>query len=71
MVNFFQFLTQKPIRKEFEKLLEAVQVLSFETNEELIDYLEEVSEGNKQLAKDEVSCLIYRRVDSSIFKILQ
>ena len=71
MVNFFQFLTKKPIRKEFEKALEAVQVLGFETNEELEDFIEEAEDGNKSLNKEEVTLLAFRRVDSDIFKCLR
>ena len=71
MVNFFQFLTQKPIRNEFERPLEAVQVLCFEKNDELEEYLEEQSEGRKKLTKEEVSWLIFRRADFHIFKCIQ
>ncbi|CAI2358899.1 unnamed protein product [Moneuplotes crassus] len=71
MVNFFQFLTKKPIRNEFEKPLEAVQVLCFESNEELENYLDDLDDGNKKLTKEEVNLLIFRRTDAHIFKCLQ
>lgn len=71
MVNFFQFLTQKPIRNEFERPLEAVQVLGFESNDELAEYLDELEEGHKKLTRNEVSCLIFRRIDSDMFTAIQ
>jgi hypothetical protein len=62
IVNFFQYLTQKPIRSVFEKSIEAVQVLSYETKEEVMEYVQEVNES-KKLSKTEVYALIKRRVD--------
>eukprot|EP00343_Euplotes_focardii_P000021 CAMPEP_0205801558 /NCGR_PEP_ID=MMETSP0205-20121125/3566_1 /ASSEMBLY_ACC=CAM_ASM_000278 /TAXON_ID=36767 /ORGANISM="Euplotes focardii, Strain TN1" /LENGTH=165 /DNA_ID=CAMNT_0053066465 /DNA_START=342 /DNA_END=836 /DNA_ORIENTATION=+ len=53
MVNFFQFLTQKPIRNEFERPLEAVQILCFESNDELETYMDDLEDGNKKLTQEE------------------
>ena len=71
MVNFFQFLTQKPIRNEFEKPLEAVQILCYESNDELENYLDDLEDGNKKLDQEEVKCLIFRRTDWDMFTCLQ
>ena len=70
MVNFFQFLTKKPIRNEFEKPLEAVQVLCFESNDELENYLDDLDDGSKYLSQEEVKLLMFRRIDSQIFTCL-
>jgi hypothetical protein len=62
IVNFFQILTQKPVRQLFEKAIEAVRVLSYETKEEVYDYLNEIS-NQKKLTKQEINQLIKRRDD--------